>query len=64
MSPLVQNISDTAKWVAVFRADESDRSDAIFHDPYARKLAGGKGVEIANAITFSKKNSWSFVART
>ena len=64
MSPLVQNISDTAKWVAVFRADESDRPDAIFHDPYARKLAGEKGVEIANAITFSKKNSWSFVART
>ena len=54
MSPLVQNISDTAKWVAVFRADESDRPDAIFHDPYARKLAGEKGVEIANAITFSK----------
>ena len=64
MELLIENISDTAKWVAVFRADESDRPDAIFHDPYARRLAGEKGAEIAKAITFSKKNSWSFVART
>mgnify|MGYP003694630181 CR=1 FL=1 len=42
MSSLVQNISDTAKWVAVFRAEESERPDAVFHDPFARKLAGRK----------------------
>ena len=64
MSSLVQNISDTAKWVAVFRAEESERPDAVFHDPFARKLAGEKGEQIANAIEFSKDNSWSFVART
>jgi methyltransferase (TIGR00027 family) len=62
--PLIQNISDTAKWVAVFRAEESERPDAIFHDPFARKLAGEKGEQIANAMEFSRKNSWSFVART
>jgi len=62
--PLIQNISDTAKWVAVFRAEESERPDAIFRDPFARQLAGEKGEQIANAIEFSKKNSWSFVART
>jgi methyltransferase (TIGR00027 family) len=61
---LVQNISDTAKWVAVFRAEESERPDAVFHDPFARRLAGEKGEQIANAIEFSKDNSWSFVART
>jgi methyltransferase (TIGR00027 family) len=64
MSSLVQNISDTAKWVAVFRAEESERPDAVFHDPFARKLAGEKGKQIANAIEFSRDNSWSFVART
>jgi len=64
MSALVQNISDTAKWVAVFRAEESERSDAVFHDPFARKLAGKKGQEIADAIGFGRDNSWSFVART
>ena len=64
MSQLVENISDTARWVAIFRAEESERPDAVFHDPFARKLAGVKGEQIANAIEFGRKNSWSFVART
>jgi methyltransferase (TIGR00027 family) len=62
--PLVENISDTAKWVAFFRAEESERPDAVFNDPFAKKLAGDKGEQIANAIEFSRQNSWSFVART
>src|SRR5215471_11412516 len=64
MSQLIENISDTAKWVAIFRAEESERADAVFLDPFARKLAGKKGEEIANAVEFSRENSWSFVART
>ena len=64
MEPLVRDISDTARWVAIFRAEESERPDAIFQDPYARKLAGERGEQIANAIEFSRNNSWSFVART
>ena len=36
----------------------------VFKDPYARRLAGKHGEEIAEAIGFSKENSWSFVART
>ena len=64
MSELIENISDTAKWVAVFRAEESERPDAVFHDPFARKLAGEKGNQIANAVQFSRENSWSFTART
>jgi len=64
MNQLVENISDTARWVAIFRAEESERSDAVFHDPFARRLAGEKGEQIANAIEFGRKNSWSFVART
>src|SRR5436305_3585296 len=61
MEPLIRNISDTAKWVAVFRAEENERPDAIFYDPFARRLAGKQGEDIAHNIGF---NSWSFVART
>src|ERR1700733_2325673 len=64
MNPLVENISDTARWVATFRADESERPDAVFKDPLARRLAGKKGEQIADSIEFSRTNSWSFVART
>jgi methyltransferase (TIGR00027 family) len=64
MKNLVENISDTAKWVAVFRAEESERPDAIFYDPLARELAGKKGEQIADSIEFSRLHSWSFVART
>jgi len=64
MEPLIRNISDTARWVATFRADESERPDAVFHDHFARMLAGDRGQQIANTIQFTKSNSWTFVART
>src|SRR5450432_2434646 len=64
MEPLVNTIADTALWVAIFRADESERPDAVFHDPFARHLAGKRGEMIADKIEFSRTNSWSFVART
>src|SRR5436853_5271754 len=64
MGKLIQNISDTAKWVAVFRAEENERPDAVFHDPFAKKLAGEKGEQIADSVHFSRQNSWTFVART
>ena len=32
----IQNVSDTARWVAIYRAMETERSDAIFKDPFAR----------------------------
>ena len=62
--PLIRNISDTARWVAVYRAQESERADAVFRDPFARGLAGKRGEEIANALQFGKQSAWSFVART
>lgn len=64
MPSLIKNISDTARWVAIYRAEESERPDAVFHDPFARKLAGKKGEQIAGSVEFFKNNSWSFVART
>jgi methyltransferase (TIGR00027 family) len=62
--PLIRDISDTARWVAVYRARESERSDAVFRDPFARALAGERGERIANALPFGEENAWSFIART
>lgn len=61
--PLIRNISDTALWVAVFRARESERPDALFRDPYARKLAGERGEQIAKELQFSQPE-WPYAART
>ena len=62
--PLVRDISDTALWVAYYRAQETDRPDALFRDPFARALAGERGQKIAKAQTFGDQNAWSFMART
>ena len=62
--PLIRNISDTARWVAVYRARESERPDAVFRDPWARRLAGARGDEIAASMPFMEKAAWAFVART
>jgi len=60
----IRNISDTARWVAVYRALETERTDAVFRDPFARRLAGQPGEQIATSMSFAEKNSWPFVART
>src|SRR5262245_29724129 len=62
--PLIRDISDTARWVAVYRARENDRPDAIFKDPFARALAGERGEQIATSLPFFSENAWSMVART
>jgi methyltransferase (TIGR00027 family) len=46
----IRSVSDTALWTAAYRADESDRPDSIFRDPYARRLAGERGFEIVRAM--------------
>ena len=60
----IRYVSDTALWVAVYRAQESELADAVFHDPYARKLAGDRGIQIAAAMPFAKRHSWSYTSRT
>ena len=62
--PLVRDVSDTALWVAVYRARETERPDALFRDPWARRLAGARGEEIAASIPFSDNATWAWVART
>jgi methyltransferase (TIGR00027 family) len=62
--PLIRNISDTALWVAMYRAWETERPDAVFRDPYARRLAGKRGEEIMATIKGANKHAWSYTART
>src|SRR5262245_21446726 len=62
--PLIRNISDTALWVAVYRTRETERPDALFRDPLARRLAGERGQQIVATMPFGDRNSWSFIART
>ncbi|HYM25809.1 MAG TPA: SAM-dependent methyltransferase, partial [Vicinamibacterales bacterium] len=62
--PLIRDISDTARWVAYYRAQETERPDAIFKDPYAKALAGERGERIAKAQAFTDKADWAWTART
>jgi len=63
-APPVGNISDTARWVAMYRALETERPDALFRDPYARALAGEQGERILDAMPGGRSSSWAFVVRT
>lgn len=61
---LIHDISDTALWAAIHRAKESERPDPQFRDPFARRLAGERGEQIAAGLSFSEADEWSWMART
>jgi methyltransferase (TIGR00027 family) len=60
----LRHISDTALWVAIYRAMESERSDAIFRDPYARRLGGDRGEAIVGSIPRGRAMAWPMIVRT
>ena len=60
----VRNISDTARWAAYFRAEETKRPDALFRDRFADRLCGQHGVDIANTLPDGNKHAWAWVTRT
>lgn len=61
---MIQDVSDTALWVATYRAIESERADALFHDPLARRLAGDRGFKIAKEMPGTTRIQWVLVVRT
>ncbi len=61
---LVSNVSDTARWVAQYRAMESARSDALFRDPLAARVAGEQGRAIVAAVPRKLRSGWSIISRT
>ncbi len=62
--PLIRDVSDTSFWIAHLRAVETERTDALFSDPFAGRLAGKRGAEIANAMPLSRVVGWTVALRT
>jgi len=60
----IENVSDTARWVAMYRAMESDRQDAIFHDRFAGRLAGDRGTAILDSVPRGRAMAWAMIVRT
>jgi methyltransferase (TIGR00027 family) len=60
----IENVSDTARWVAVYRAMESARPDALFRDPYADRLAGERGHQILDSMKHGRAYAWPMIVRT
>ncbi len=62
--PLIRNVSDTARWVATYRAMETARPDALFRDPFADRLAGERGRRIVRELPRGEASAWAMVVRT
>lgn len=60
----IEHVSDTARWVAVYRAMETARPDALFRDPFAERLAGKEGVEIVDTMKQGRSMAWAMIVRT
>jgi methyltransferase (TIGR00027 family) len=60
----IEHVSDTARWVAFYRAMETERRDALFRDPYARRLAGPEGERIVKEMPRGKATAWAMITRT
>lgn len=60
----IEHVSDTALWVAVYRAKETERPDALFKDPFAAILIGERGRKIAASMPYKKIMAWVMAIRT
>jgi methyltransferase (TIGR00027 family) len=60
----ITHVSDTALWVATYRALESERPDAVFRDPLAGVLTGERGKKIAAQMSYENFMAWLMVVRT
>jgi len=61
MADEIRDVSETAAVTAGWRAMESERPDALFHDPWAARLAGERGVRIARTLP---DGAWVVAIRT
>jgi methyltransferase (TIGR00027 family) len=48
----------------MYRAMETDRPDAIFRDPFARRLAGKSGEAIVDGMPRGRSMAWPMIVRT
>ncbi|EQD41494.1 methyltransferase, putative, family protein, partial [mine drainage metagenome] len=62
---VINQVSDTALMAAAYRAIETDRPNAMFHDPLAAKLAGEQGRKIIGSLPKQAFiGGWTVVIRT
>lgn len=64
MTTGIHHISDTALWIAAYRAQESKRPDAVFHDHFADRLAGPRGHKMVEETPHSQSMAFAMVVRT
>jgi methyltransferase (TIGR00027 family) len=64
MTQTIQDVSDTAFMVAIFRALETERTEPLFRDPLASRLAGDHGRRILASVPRTFVGAWSVVIRT
>lgn len=62
--PRITGVPDTAFMVAGWRAEESQRPDALFRDPYADRLAGARGLALAEHLSARRLGQWQVAIRT
>lgn len=61
----ILHVSDTSAWVAYYRSQESERSDALFQDPFAKVLVAEKYKKFESMNTeVTKWTRWTVVMRT
>jgi len=60
----INHVSDTARYVALLRAQESDRPDALFRDPWARRLAGYPAEAMVQKFSSPRFDSRIMAVRT
>ena len=61
---MISSISETANWVAWYRALESARPEPLFQDPWAAALAGDRGRAIAADMRGLRDGAGIVAART
>jgi methyltransferase (TIGR00027 family) len=60
----IEHVTDTAFWVATYRAREGERKDALFRDPLAGRLADARGRAMAAEMPGGALVGWTVVLRT
>jgi methyltransferase (TIGR00027 family) len=60
----IHNVSDTALWIAAFRAQETESIQPAFNDHLARKLAGERGFEMVSDTPHREAMAFAMVVRT
>src|SRR4051812_28264404 len=64
MENSINHISDTALWIAGYRAQETKSSHPVVKDHLAEKLAGEKGIEMVATTPHTKSMAFAMIVRT